>query len=137
MSLPQVITTPFNVSDKPVQPLQEGLARNSATFRLVSQGFRGDTVPINCTSPPNCNLPFDSATMSPTRPAPRLATKMMAPVIRYLRSCSLRIPIYIDDLILLCRSYEESIAHTQLLVDTLHKLGFGIHPEKAQMIPSR
>ena len=70
-------------------------------------------------------------------PAPRLATKIMAPVIRYLRSCGLRVAIYIDDLILLSRSYKESIAHTQLLVDTLHKLGFSIHPEKVQLIPSR
>ena len=70
-------------------------------------------------------------------PAPRLATKMMTPVIRYLRSCGLRVAIYIDVLILLCRSYKESIAHTQLLVDTLHNLGFSIHPEKAQVIPSR
>ena len=43
----------------------------------------------------------------------------------------------VDDLILLCRSYKESITHTQLLVDTLHNLGFGIHPDKAQVIPSR
>ena len=70
-------------------------------------------------------------------PAPRLATKMMAPVIRYLQSCSLRIAIYIDDLILLCRSYKESIVQAQELVGTLHNLGFGIHPEKAQVIPSR
>ena len=70
-------------------------------------------------------------------PAPRLATKMMAPVIRFLRSCGLRVAIYIDNPILLCRSYKESIAHAQLLVDTLHNLGFGIHPEKAQVIPSR
>ena len=70
-------------------------------------------------------------------PAPRLATKIMAPVIRYLRSCGLRVAIYIDDLILLSRSYKESIAQTQLLVDTLHKLGFSIHPEKVQLIPSR
>ena len=62
---------------------------------------------------------------------------MMAPVIRYLRSCGLRVAIYIDDPILLSRSYKESIAHTQLLVDTLHNLGFGIHPDKAQVIPSR
>ena len=69
--------------------------------------------------------------------APRLATKMMAPVIRYLRLCGLRIAIYIDDEILLCWSYKESIAHTQLLVDTLHNLGFSMHPKKAQVIPSR
>ena len=70
-------------------------------------------------------------------PALRLATKMMAPLIRYLQSCGLRVAIYIDDLILHCRSYKEGVAHTQLLVDTLHNLGFGIHPEKAQVIPSR
>ena len=34
-------------------------------------------------------------------PAPRLATKMIAPVIRYLWSCSLQLAIYIDELILL------------------------------------
>ena len=67
-------------------------------------------------------MPFSLA------PAPRLAATL---VIRYLRSCGLRIVIYIDDLILLCQSYKESIAHTQLLVDTLHNLGFGIHPERA------
>ena len=61
----------------------------------------------------------------------RLATKMMAPVIRYLRSCGLGISIYIADLILPYRSYKESIARTQLLVGTLHNLGFGIHLDKA------
>ena len=66
----------------------------------------------------------------------RLATKMMAPVIRYLRSRGLQLAIYIDDLILLSRSYKESIEQTQLLVDTLHKLSFGIHPDKCQVIPS-
>ena len=39
----------------------------------------------------------------------RLATKMMAPVIRYLQLYSLRIAIYLKDLILLCRSDKESI----------------------------
>ena len=52
--------------------------------------------------------------------APRLATRMMALVIRYLRSRGLRLAIYIDDMILLARSYKESIEQTQLLVDTLH-----------------
>ena len=69
-------------------------------------------------------------------PALRLSTKMMAPMINYLRSCGLRVAIYIDGLILLCRSYKTSIAHTQLLVDTPHDLGFGMHLEKAQAIPA-
>ena len=68
---------------------------------------------------------------------PEAGYEMMAPVIRYLRSCGLRVAIYIDDLILLSRSYKESIAHTQLLVGTLHNFGFGIHRDKAQVIPSR
>ena len=76
-------------------------------------------------------MPFGMA------PAPRLATKMMAPVIRYLRSCGLRAAIYNNDLILLCRSYKESIAHTHVLVDTLHNLGFSIHPKTAQVILGR
>ena len=71
-------------------------------------------------------------------PVQRLATKMMAPVIRYLCSRGLRLAIYIDDLILLTRSYKESIIEqTQLLVNTLHKLSFGIHADKCQVIPSR
>ena len=41
------------------------------------------------------SMPFGPA------PASRLATKMMAPVLHYLRSCGLRLAIYIDDLILL------------------------------------
>ena len=69
-------------------------------------------------------------------PAPHLATKMMAPVIRYLRSCGLQLAIYIDDLILLSRSYKGSIEQTQLLVDILHNLSFGIHPDECFLIPS-
>ena len=68
-------------------------------------------------------------------PVLRLATKMMAPVIRYLCSRGLRLAIYIDDLILLTRSYKESIEQTQLLVNTLHKLSFSIHADKYQVIP--
>ena len=36
----------------------------------------------------------------------------------------------------LVRSYKESIEDAQLLVDTLHSLGFGIHPDKCS-IPSQ
>ena len=68
-------------------------------------------------------------------PAPRLATEMMARVIHYLCSRGLRVAIYVDGLIRLSRSYKESIKQTQLLVDTLHKLSFGIHPDKCQVIP--
>ena len=68
-------------------------------------------------------------------PAPWLAAKKR-PVIRCLRSCGLQLAIYIDDLILLSRSYKGSIVQTQLLVDTLHNLGFDIHPNKCSVTPS-
>lgn len=51
-------------------------------------------------------------------PAPRLATKMMAPIIQYLCAHGLWLAVYIDDLILPARSHKESIKQTQLLVDT-------------------
>ena len=65
----------------------------------------------------------------------RLATKMIAPVIRYLCSQDLQVAININNLIILSQSYKESIEHTQLLVDTLHKLSFGIHPTSAKYFP--
>ena len=52
--------------------------------------FMWEGIKFECTS-----MPFGLA------PALRLATKMMAPIVRYLRSCGLRVAIYIDDLILL------------------------------------
>ena len=69
--------------------------------------------------------------------APRFVPKMMASVIRYLRLCSLRMSIYIDDLILMCQSYKESVEEAKLLVDTLHNLGFGIHEDNAHVVPSK
>ena len=70
-------------------------------------------------------------------PAPRLATKLLAPVIRHLRRLGLRVSVYIDDIICLARSITRSIAHTQVAVDTLHYLGFSVHPEKCNLIPLR
>ena len=42
-----------------------------------------------------------------------------------------------NNLILLSRSYKESIKQAQLLLDTLHNLGFGIHPGKCIALPSQ
>ena len=69
--------------------------------------------------------------------APWLPTKLFAPVLRYPRHQGLRISVYIDDLIILARSIRQSIVHTQLAVDTLHHLGFSIHPEKCCLVSRR
>ena len=68
-------------------------------------------------------------------PAPRIATKFLQPVIKYLRRRGVRCTAYIDDIIILARSRVQSLKHTQLAVDLLHGLGFGIHPDKLQGVP--
>ena len=70
-------------------------------------------------------------------PAPRLATKILQPVIRYLRSMRVRLIVYIGDILVLARSQEEGLRHTQLRIDTLHHFGFGVHPDKIQAVPTR
>ena len=90
-------------------------------FRFMWQGKK-----YQCTA-----MPFGLA------PAPRLATKILQPVIRHLRSMGVRLVVYIDDVLVLARSQEECLRHTQLLVDTLHYFGFGVHPDKIQAVPTR
>ena len=90
-------------------------------FRFMWQGKK-----YQCTA-----MPFGLA------PAPRLATKILQPVIRHLRSMGVRLVVYIDDVLVLARSQEECLRHTQLLVDTLHHFGFGVHPDKIQAVPTR
>ena len=75
-------------------------------------------------------MPFNLAS------ALRLATKMMAPMIRYIRSCGLRVAIYIDDLISRSQSYKETIEPTQLSVATLNKLSLAVQPDQCQVVPS-
>ena len=68
-------------------------------------------------------------------PAPRLAMKLLAPLMRYLRRLGLRASVYIDDIIILARSRVQSLKHTELAVDFIHRLGFGIHSGKLQKEP--
>ena len=90
-------------------------------FRFMWQGKK-----YQCTA-----MPFGLA------PAPRLATKILQPVVRHLRSMGVRLVVYIDDILVLARSQDECLRHTQLLVDTLHHFGFGVHPDKIQAVPTR
>ena len=90
-------------------------------FRFMRQGKK-----YQCTA-----MPFGLA------PAPRLATKILQPVVRHLRSMGVRVVVYIDDILVLARNQEECHRHTQLLVDTLHHFGFGVHPDKIQAVPTR
>ena len=67
--------------------------------------------------------------------APRIATKFLHSASKYLRRKGVRRVVYIDDIIILACSREQSIKHTQLAVDLLRSLRFGIHPDKLQDTP--
>jgi Reverse transcriptase (RNA-dependent DNA polymerase) len=68
--------------------------------------------------------------------APRLWTKLMRPVVTYLRAQGVRLVVYLDDLCILARSREESVRHTQMVVDLFAQLGLLLSPKSA-LEPSR
>ena len=68
--------------------------------------------------------------------APRIFTKLLRPIVQILRAKGIRCAIYLDDLILISRSQEQSLIQTQFAVDLLVHLGFLISP-KSEVEPSR
>ena len=69
-------------------------------------------------------------------PAPRIFTKILRPVIQKLRAAGVRCVPYLDDILILAATREESIRQSQLAVDLLVRLGFLISP-KSCLIPAR
>ena len=70
-------------------------------------------------------------------PAPRIATKSLLPAIRYLCRRQVRCMAYIDDIWGCARSRTKAVRDAQLAVNLLHRLGFGIHPDKVQVNPTQ
>ena len=71
-------------------------------------------------------------------PGPRVFTKIMKPVLSFLRLMHHAIlAIYIDDLINLHRSKKRCAVNTQKIVNLLEKLGFHINIEKSCTEPSQ
>jgi len=97
----------------PLHPDQKDLFR----FRWDGEVYRFRAMPFGLSS------------------APRVFTKVMKPVVGFLRSRGVRCIIYLDDLLLIARSPEESREHTQMALDLLHNLGFSISWEKSQLEP--
>lgn len=76
----------------------------------------------------NC-LPFGLST------APYVFTKMLKPVMEYLRSRNMISVIYLDDISCIGRSYNECEENIRLTKDTLESLGFIINDKKSCFIP--
>jgi len=92
---------------------------------LLRHIFAGDTEP---TWLRYSTMPFgahDSA---------RAYTRVLKPVCAYLRSKGLRIAKLLDDILLACSTPEQSLSHTQLLVDTLTRLHFTLARAKAEVV---
>ncbi|XP_064461987.1 uncharacterized protein LOC135372255 [Ornithodoros turicata] len=69
--------------------------------------------------------------------APRVFTKLMKPVVAYLRSRGVRLVIYLDDILIMDQSPCHLLATTSFVVDFLHALGFIVNQSKSHLVPTR
>ena len=76
-------------------------------------------------------LPFGLST------APWEFTKSLAPVIQLLRSQGIQVHAYLDDWIIQATSQEQSLEHTQHVLQLLQSLGWTINWAKSMLQPSR
>lgn len=76
-------------------------------------------------------LPFGLCT------SPYVFTKIMKPVIQYLRNTGLLSTIYLDDILLFGETVESCLDNVQKTTNLLKKLGFEINYEKSSLTPSK
>jgi hypothetical protein len=76
-------------------------------------------------------LPFGLST------APRIFTKVLAPVMASLRMRGIKIHPYLDDILIRADSKETLAAHVQTVSDILMQAGFIINIKKSHMQPSQ
>ena len=68
--------------------------------------------------------------------APRIFTKLLKPVVAYLRTQNIRLLVYLDDILIIGSSVQILREHTALVIDLLQNLGFIINYEKSVLTPS-
>ena len=69
--------------------------------------------------------------------APRIFTKLMKPVFGNLRSLGFTSVAYIDDSLLIGKSYEECFDNIKATLELLQSLGFSINFEKSVLTPTK
>ena len=69
--------------------------------------------------------------------APREFTKTLALVVQLLRTQGIRVHAYLDDWIIHANSREQSLEHTQHILQLLQSLGWTINWDKSMLQPSR
>ena len=78
-----------------------------------------------------------TAMMFGLAPAPRIFTKIMKVVLKHAREKGINIFLYLDDGVILARSYEECWFHAKTVILLLQDLGFILHPTKSNLIPKQ
>ena len=68
--------------------------------------------------------------------APRIFTKVMKPVVVFIRARGILIIIYLDDILRAAPTFEECNRNTLFVIDLLESLGFRINGKKIELIPS-
>ncbi|XP_044159551.1 uncharacterized protein LOC122944893 [Bufo gargarizans] len=94
-------------------------SRDLLRFRWGDQIWRFTCLPFGLSSAPWC------------------FTKLMKPVVSWLRGQGVRLIIYLDDMLLIARDPSTLLTHLHLSVSLLTGLGFVINHEKSCLQPSR
>lgn len=76
-------------------------------------------------------LPFGLAS------APLVFTKLMKPVLSYLRNQGYLSVSFLDDFLLLGQTYEECHENVKITISTLETLGFVINYKKSSLVPTQ
>ena len=66
----------------------------------------------------------------------RIFTKVLRPIIKLARCRGIRIVAYLDDILIITSSREQTVQHATYLISVLQRLGFTINKEKSSLIPS-
>ena len=69
--------------------------------------------------------------------APRIFTQLLKPVAAFLRKRGVRLVIYLDDILLIGSSVEETHRFTEMTMSLLESLGFIINKEKSNLNPTK
>ena len=76
-------------------------------------------------------MPFSLTT------APWAFSRIMAPLMKILRLQNILVSAYLDDFLILARSREEAVRHTEVVINLLQDFGFRINWAKSSLEPVR
>jgi len=68
--------------------------------------------------------------------APRTFTKLMRVLVEELRTQGVRLFVYLDDILVLAGSFEQSLEFTRKVTSLLAQVGFTLARDKSQLIPT-